>query len=667
MVLAKCRIAPVRQISIVRLELNGAVLGARLKSFIYKQSRYEFERVICMVDSKVVHAMLKQESHGFHTYPALRIGEIQEISKSEDWYWIEGSLNIADILTRKHAKVDDLKEESIWQDAPRFMKYPVNEWPVLQAADNEVDIPEKKTTEGAVLMINTADIKGIDKVLDFNSFSSFTKLKRVTAWIIKAGSKFKGTKVNDFLTRKELLKAEEMIVTAAQRELVHKLEENTFRRLCARIENDIIIVGGRAERWLDATWNRQNFILLPLKNRISELITREEHIRIGHLGVSATVAAVRSHFWILNVHTIAKVVRENCVDCKAKLLEAVNQKMADLPIERLKPCPPFTNVGVDYFGPFTIKGEVQKRIHGKCYGVLIVCMVTRAVYADITTDYSTDSLLQLLRRFGSRHGWPAKFFSDSGSQLKGAPEELKRVIDRLDRKKLQEQASAKNAEWHFVPPEAPWMNGVTESLVKSIKRALLTAIGVQILSYSEMQTVMFECAELVNERPIGRHPTDPDDGSYLCPNDLILGRSTSTIPQAEFDYGSNLSRRFRFVQSLANAFWKKWTRDYFPSLIVRSKWHVERRNVKVGDVVLLKDANALRGTWRLGRVTKTMPNEDGLVRRIIVRSRQMGDGTKITELERAANNVVVIVPVDDEEDEQINIAEEGTIDVAEEE
>lgn len=199
------------------------------------------------------------------------------------------------------------------------------------------------------------------------------------------------------------------------------------------------------------------------------------------------------------------------------------------------------------------------------------------------------------------------------------------------------------------------MNWVTESLVKSIKRAIATSIGAQILSYSEMQTVMFECAELVNERPIGRHPKEPEDGSYLCPNDLILGRSTSTIPQGEFDHGTNLSRRFRFIQSLVSAFWRKWTRDFFPSLVIRSKWHVERRNVKIGDVVLLKDNNALRGSWRLARVINTIPNEDGIVRRIVVRCKQINDtgGGKMTELERAAHNVVVVVPADEaDEDEE---------------
>ena len=77
------------------------------------------------------------------------------------------------------------------------------------------------------------------------------------------------------------------------------------------------------------------------------------------------------------------------------------------------------------------------------------------------------------------------------------------------------------AEWQFTPADAPWMNAVTEALVKSVKNALNAAIGDQVMRFSELQNVMFSAAQLVNQRPIGRHPTDPEDGSYLFPNSYI--------------------------------------------------------------------------------------------------------------------------------------------------
>ena len=77
---------------------------------------------------------------------------------------------------------------------------------------------------------------------------------------------------------------------------------------------------------------------------------------------------------------------------------------------------------------------------------------------------------------------------------------------------------------------------------------------------------MFEAAELVNSRPIGKHPTNPEDGTYLSPNDLLLGRSGANAPQGPFKDHSTTKQRFEFVQIVVDAFWKKWTKDYFPTL-----------------------------------------------------------------------------------------------------
>ena len=110
--------------------------------------------------------------------------------------------------------------------------------------------------------------------------------------------------------------------------------------------------------------------------------------------------------------------------------------MSENPLERLKPSPPFYHIGIDHFGPFRIRGEVQKRIKGKGYGVLINCFTTRAVYADISGDYSTDRFLQVLRRFACVSGWPKMIYSDNGTQLVGASKELRRTVEGIDGENL---------------------------------------------------------------------------------------------------------------------------------------------------------------------------------------------------------------------------------------
>ena len=134
-------------------------------------------------------------------------------------------------------------------------------------------------------------------------------------------------------------------------------------------------------------------------------------------------------------------------------------------------------------------------------------------------------------------------------------------------------------KWNFTPADVPWQNGTSESLIRSVKRSLKVAIGDSILTFSELQTVLLEVASLINERPIGRHPRSPKDGSYLCPNDLLLGRSTTRVPSGPFEESTNPRIRFEFIQNIITSFWKGWTTNYFPDLIERQKWHTAHRNV----------------------------------------------------------------------------------------
>ena len=168
----------------------------------------------------------------------------------------------------------------------------------------------------------------------------------------------------------------------------------------------------------------------------------------------------------------------------------------------------------------------------------------------------------------SIRGYPTKLLSDNGTQLTAANEELQKVSRAWDWDELLAFGATKGMQWEFVPADAPWQNGVSEALVKSVKKAIAVAIGESIMTFSELQTVCYEAANLVNERPIGRHPTSPDDGIYLCPNDLLLGRSTPRVPSGPFRETSNPNHRYEFVEGVVDTFWRKWTRDFFPSLII---------------------------------------------------------------------------------------------------
>jgi len=169
----------------------------------------------------------------------------------------------------------------------------------------------------------------------------------------------------------------------------------------------------------------------------------------------------------------------------------------------------------------------------------------------------------------------------------GAERELRDMIEGWDVDELRTFCAEKGIQWKSVcTPAAPHQNGCVESLVKTCKKALKSAIGEPVLTPFELYTGPMDVGNLVNQRPMGHISNDPDDGAYLCPNDMLLGRASSTVPQGPFKETKNPRHRVEFIQRIIDSFWKGWSRDVFPTLIPRKRWRTKRRNVRVDDVVV---------------------------------------------------------------------------------
>jgi len=126
LILSKNRLAPVKRMSIDRIELCGAILNKRLKTVLQQQGRYKFQKYYHIVDSQIVHAMIHKETYGFSMFAATRVGEIQEGTEKNDWYWTENKNNTADWLTRGKRPID-IDINSGWKTGPDFLKLPESE------------------------------------------------------------------------------------------------------------------------------------------------------------------------------------------------------------------------------------------------------------------------------------------------------------------------------------------------------------------------------------------------------------------------------------------------------------------------------------------------------------------------------------------------------------
>ena len=297
--------------------------------------------------------------------------------------------------------------------------------------------------------------------------------------------------------------------------------------------------------------------------------------------------------------------------------------MAELPRSRVQSDEPaFTRVGMDYFGPFEIKCGRSIR---KKYGVIFTCMASRAVHIEVASSLDTSSCIDAIRRFISRRGHVKEIFSDNGINLVGAEKELKQALKELNQDQMMNFHASHGMKWNFNPPAVSHQGGVWERQIRTIRKILCAIMGEQYLkSYQneeQLHTLMCEVEAIINSRPLTRCSDNPNDLDVISPNSLLTIKGSMTVPPGTFDPKDIYAkRRWKQMQYLADLFWKRWVREYLPSVQRRQKWLQPGRNLQVGDIVLIADETAPRRSWSMARVQEVIPDKKGFVRRAKVKT-----------------------------------------------
>ena len=178
-------------------------------------------------------------------------------------------------------------------------------------------------------------------------------------------------------------------------------------------------------------------------------------------------------------------------------------------------------------------------------------------------------------------------------------------------------------------------------------------IGSNVLTFSELQLAFFEIMNIINSRPLGViSGSDPECPIAITPNDLLLGRSQNEVPQGSFNYKVSISRRFLYVQKIVDDWWNNWFSSVLPALVPCYKWLQRHRNVKIGDICLIR-YKGIRSTYRLGRVIEARPGEDGLVRKVKLQYK-LPEETSFRIVERTIHGVAVIVPIEEQDNKEMS-------------
>ena len=226
-----------------------------------------------------------------------------------------------------------------------------------------------------------------------------------------------------------------------------------------------------------------------------------------------------------------------CIICRNRRSPPQQQKLANLPEDRVEPAAPFT-YSVDYFGPFTVKKEGRKEV--KRYGVMFVCIASRAIHIETATTLETDAFINALRHFQAERGPVRQIRSDCGTNFIGTHREYKEALEEVNEDKVRARLLEDNWEWinfKFNPPSASYMGGSWERqirTVRSILAAMLEESGRQ-LDDESFRTLIKEVQAIVNSRPLALNDMSSTDSPQpLTPNHLLIMKSKVLMPPKAF-------------------------------------------------------------------------------------------------------------------------------------
>ncbi len=583
-------------------------------------------------DSTTVLNYIGNESARFKNFVANRVSQIRDATTPLQWRFVKSSQNPSDQATRG-LKAKDFVQAETWMKGPNFLLKPEKEWPQRPAQMSQV--PEQDPEIKGAIKVNVLNVSESNDIMSKlpGYYSGWFQLKRATAWMLKFKEillqlckarkqlqssieqsekdpekqaaflqdqmqKYKSTVRGKSLSLEDLIQAEIQLIQYSQNhhfsEEIEALRNNVpvkkrspLYKLDPVLQDGILRLGGRLNKAAMPEESKHP-VVLSKHSRISTLILSDIHQRYGHCGRNYLLSALRQKFWIPQANSAIRKLICKCSVCRRLNGRVGEQKMASLPEDRLLPDkPPFTNVGVDYFGPFDVK---RGRSTVKRYGVLFTCLTIRAVHIEVADSLDTDSCINALRRFISRRGQVSVIRSDNGTNFVGAERELREALSNLNHSKIENAMLQKGIKWVFNSPAASHQGGVWERQIRTVRRILSALLKEQSTNKDILHTVMCEVESIINSRPITSASDNPNDLEPLTPNHLLLLKTQPDLPPGLFKKEDQFARKcWKQVQYLADLFWSRWTHEYLPILQERSKWVRPKRNFEPGDVVLVVD------------------------------------------------------------------------------
>ncbi|XP_055927956.1 uncharacterized protein LOC129959159 [Argiope bruennichi] len=332
-------------------------------------------------------------------------------------------------------------------------------------------------------------------------------------------------------------------------------------------------------------------ILLPGKHRLVELLVREAHMENSHTEVQILLSKLRENFWIINGRRTIRREINKCFRYKRYDSRNIQIQPIGLPQDTVEESAAFEVSGVDLAGSLTLKGGE------KCWIVLFMCVVYRAIHLKLTLSLDTRSFPLCLRWFIARRGPPKVIYSDNDTNFVGAENFLQNLYWDV----IERETSIQRITWKFIPPSAPWRGGFWKRIVQMVRKLLRRVLGNACLYYEELVAILCDCEAVINSRPLTYLSEDPNDLIPLTPSMFIQDIPTVGVPELDKLDITDVKRRLKYRLNHRQHIRNKFRCEYL-GILLQPRKKSNYYEVKPGEIVLSEDDSKKRLMWPMAKI-----------------------------------------------------------------
>ena len=654
LVLAKAKICPLKgknaanlSLTIPRLELLSVYLSTKLTDLVKDAIGRQDIECHYFTDSSISRARILRGPSPYKVWVAARVRHILTRTSPEFVHGLCGLQNPADAPSRGRTMEEVRTDGRWWGEQLHFLRLPRSKWPEHrsftpeQVRKNEeldkLELQKMEITPAVAAAIQCRDSPFFSLTERLSQFSRIMrvgafcfrfllmKCKKLTTLPIFRHAKVEhgDLKINELrVSARFFQRLAQRRTYAGQLTYVEgklTVESNSdLQRLGGFLdENNVIRAKTRLALSESIPFQTRCPIILPRpsKNSLSLKIVQYVHQQNGHPGLNTTLYLVRRSFMLIGSLKECAFAIHRCPNRGCLKLIRPSVDISPYPDVRTNvDFVPWFSWGIDYLGPLKLL-PTPTQLADSCYGVLFCCQTTRCVHVEVVTELTTETFLLTFRKVAALKGMPRYCQTDNAKTFSSADRQLTRLYRKFNQKTIEEETKSKGVVWSFSISRSAASNGSVESMVKIFKNALFKIFrATSRTTLATMDSLFLEACAIANSRPLCR-PTSLD-AIPVSPALLCQNRELGALP---FD-AENVNRECKFSRmelyrkQLINSFWKTWRRDVVLRQRV-SNFQKDTNYVKVGQIVVLADANVPKGVYKLARITQLFPSKDGKIRR----------------------------------------------------